>query len=284
MYVAWIRRSGWSVAALALWVGLAPCRADEPDAQADAADTNTSGAAAVLADFEAAGRAVETIHCGVVYSTRDALNETETTKLGTILFKRSSDNPMFLITFTKTVSDGIQFPANEWWLFRDRWLWEAKAKSSTIIKRELFAPGEKFDLFDLDKSPVPMPFGQTRHDVLAKFKVRLMPPQVGDPQNTDHLYCVPRPDSPLARDYRRLEYYIAKSTHLPVRIVAEDANQTKVTIAEFKDLSDGARSQEPLSAKSINVNIPDSAFKLPDETSGYHVSVEPLEERNRAGR
>lgn len=276
----------WLIAAAAYAAfASAPACADEPGATPPPANADTSGAAEILAQFEAAGRAVQTIHCGVLYTTKDALNETDTTKLGSILFKRAKPNPMFLITFTQTISDDIRFPANEWWLFRDRWLWEAKAKSETTIKRELLAPGEQLNLFNLDESPVPMPFGQTRDEVLDRFNVRLMPPQLGDPENTDHLYCVPRAGGRLARDYRRLEYYLARDTHLPVRIVAEDANQTKVTIAQFRDLStDGEVAKTPLSAKSINQDIPDSAFRLPDATRNFHESVEPREPNGPADR
>lgn len=259
-----------------------PAAPDNPAAAAEAeAATAAAEAAAVdvLARFEAAGKDVRTIRCAVEYITDDRLNIAVTRKSGTILFKRGEPHPMFLIAFDKTVSDDIVLRDKEWWLFRDRWLWEGKSKSGTIIKREILAPGEQRDLFRLEDSPIPMPFGQSKDDVLRNFKVRLMPPQMGDPAETDHLYCVPR-EGKLAKEYTRLEYYVSKRTNLPVRIVAEDANGSKVSIAEFRDPSDDPAkpASAPLSARSINVDAPDGAFVLPAETQGYHVTTEPLDE------
>jgi len=261
--------------------GLARSIAEEPSpgaAPAETTDAVSPEVAGVLERFEAAGRALKTIHCAVRYATDDKLNETTTVKTGTILFTRGQSQPMFLVAFEKTVSDGIQFRNPEWWLFRDRWLWEAKSKSQTIIKRELLAPGEETDFFDLEKSPIPMPFGQTKEQVLKNFQVRLMPPQMGDPENTDHLYCVPREGAPLAKNHRRLEYYVSRDTHLPVRIVAESANGAKVEVAEFIDLAGESAGPQraPLSSRSINVEISADRFALPAETRDYHVSEEPL--------
>jgi hypothetical protein len=262
----------------------APEKSSAPEAEAAAA-VDEKNAEAVLAQFEAAGKDLKTIRCAVEFTTDDRLNLSETTKFGTVLVKRAEPHPMFLITIDKSESDGIVFRDKEWWLFKGRWLWEAKAKSSTIIKRELLAPGEQRDLFSLEDSPVPMPFGQSKDEVLKNFNVRLMPTQVGDPPDTDHLYCVPR-DGRMAKDYSRLEYYVSTTTHLPVRIVAENASGTKVSIAEFRDVPTDANkpAREPLSARSINVEIPDTAFALPNETGKFHVSLEPLEDESASGK
>ncbi|MCB9850851.1 MAG: hypothetical protein H6817_09120 [Phycisphaerales bacterium] len=271
-------RDGWLrglAFGLLLAVGALPVFADE-QAGGEAAGAVEEAASpqvlAVLDALEAAGTNLKTIQCAVVYSTDDKLNVTKTAKYGTIQFKRAEPHPLFLITFDKTDADGILMRNKEWWLFRDRWLWEAKSKGTLIIKREYLAPGEKVDFFNLEKSPIPMPFGQTRQEVLDNFHVKVMPPQVGDPPETDHLYCVPRDGNQLSREYRRLEYYVDRSVHLPVRIVAEDANGEKVNVANFMDIGGNL-----LTPQAVNQEIPDSAFALPAETHDYHVSEEPLQ-------
>ncbi len=222
--------------------------------------------AKILSDLEEAGQKVETIRCSVLYSVEDNLNLSSSIKTGSLVFKRSKPHPMVLVEFTKTVSDDIVYRNKEWWLFRDRWLTEAKAKSKTIIKREWLRANEECDFFDLETSRMPMPFGQKKEQILQNFEVKLMPPQVGDPENSDHLLCRPKKNAPLASEYKRLEYYVSKELHLPTRIVAEDVTGNKVTVVDFTDTKKG----------NINSTIPDSAFVLPKETRGFHVTEEPL--------
>lgn len=220
----------------------------------------------ILDRLEQAGKDIHAIRCQVKFVTEDRLNITETTRFGSIQFKRSSPHPMFLISFDKTVADDIVLRDKTWYLFRDRWLIEANSKSKNRIDREILSPGETADFFDLDKAPFPMPFGQKKEQILNNFNVKLMPPQVGDPKNTDHLLCRPRPESILARDYGRLDYYVSRELNLPLRILVEDASGTNLKRADFEDLT----------KKNINLSLPDSAFAMPKETDRYHVTKEPL--------
>jgi hypothetical protein len=249
-----------------------PPRAGQPAVAADPA------VVAVLEALERAGKELQTIYCAVSYLEEDQLNVSQKIKNGTIMFKRAEPHPMFLIAFKETLSDGIRLADKEWWLFRDRWLSEAKSKSTLIIAREYVAPGQRVDLFDLERSPIPIPFGQTKREVLDSFAVRLLPPRPGDPPNTDHLYCVPHPGNQLSREYKRLEYYVSRDIRLPVRIVAEEAGGKKISVATFMDVpaDAGVKPSTDLSARSVNRPIPDEAFRLPPETQGYHVTKEAL--------
>lgn len=254
---------------LVMGVSLAVVAVGSPgssDGDADATVTR------VLQELEQAGNSVETIRGSVEYTVEDTLNLTTSTKFGTILFKRSHPHAMFYVHFFKTQVDDIVHRDAEWWLFRDRWLWEAKARSKTIIKREMVRKGEEANLFDLESSPIPMPFGQKEAEIRKNFAVRLMPPQLNDPPGCDHLFCVPKAGSRLAEDFKRLEYYVSRKLHLPVKIVAQNAEGTKVTTATFPDLAAGG----------VNVALDDAAFALPKETKGFSVTEEPLKEAARA--
>ncbi len=223
---------------------------------------------ALLARMESAGERLQTIRCKVEYTVIDRLNLTETTRFGTILFKRAEPNPMFLIEFDKLIADDVVKRDKQWWLFRDRWLWEIKGKSRTIIKREILHPGEKADFFDIEKAPFPLPFGQQKEKILRNFDVTLVPPQVDDPPDTDHLVCRPKPDSPLADDYSRLDFYVSRKLDLPVKIVAEDVRGDRVSVARFPDLS----------ATDLNVSLSDADFEQPAESRGFAVAEEPLKD------
>lgn len=246
-------------------------------AQENSADAGTNGTAsapaneldpkvdAILSELEAAGARVQTIRTRVEYRVDDNLNLTRTTKEGSILFRRAEPHPMFLVEFDKLNADGTVLKDKEWWLLRDRWLWEAKEKSQTILKREVAAPGEQIDLFDLGKSPVPIPFGQKKAQILENFTVKYLSPQMGDPADSDHLYCKPKEGVPLAQEFRRLEYYVSRKLKLPVKIVAQDAGGERVTQATFA-----------LDENNLNVELPESAFRLPEETRKFSVTEEPL--------
>ena len=221
----------------------------------------------ILDRLETAGRNVSTIRCAVKYTVNDKLNITVTTKYGSIIFKRSEPHPMFMIHFHKLVAEDIVRRDKEWWLFRERWLWEIKGKSKTIIKREVLRPGEQADFFDLETAPFPVPFGQRRDQILKNFEVSLVDAQVGDPAGCDHLVCWPKDRAPLAKEYRRLDFYVSCDLHLPLRIVAEDAKGNKVTVADFPDLGEKGR---------LNIALPDSVFVQPQETRGFQISQELL--------
>ncbi len=238
------------------------------DANKEGAKVNEPAPAevvAILERLEQAGKDIKTIRCKVEFKTEDTLNITETTRYGTIQFKRAEPNPMFLVSFDKMVADGILLRQQVWYLFRDRWLIEANSKSQNRIDREILEPGEQADFFDLDKAPFPMPFGQKKEQILKNFEVKLIPPQPGDPAACDHLLCKPKEESGLARDYGRLDYYVSRKLNLPLRILVEDAPGTNLKVADFGDLTE----------KSINLDLPDSAFVLPKETDGYHKTTEP---------
>ncbi len=220
---------------------------------------------AILDRLEQAGKDIKSIKCGVKFKTVDNLNISETTRYGGIQFKRAEPHPMFFVFFDKMDADGTVLRHKVWYLFRDRWLIEANSKSKNRIDREILEPGETADFFDLDKAPFPMPFGQKKEQILKNFSVKLIPPQPGDPDDCDHLLCKPRPESGLARDYGRLDYYVSRKLNLPLRILVEDAPGTNLKVADFEGLTE----------KSINQNLPDSAFVLPKETDGYHKTTEP---------
>lgn len=116
----------------------------------------------------------------------------------------------------------------------------------------------------IDKAPFPIPFGQKKAEILEHFNVTLAPPAPGDRENTDHLVCIPKPDSKLAKDYSKLEFFVSRSLHLPVKIVMTANPPDRITTAEFPDLT----------SASLNANLPDARFQQPKETKRYAVAEE----------
>jgi hypothetical protein len=233
---------------------------------AAAADTSSNGLSpeldGILTRLEKKGDEIHDLQCKLQYRIDDKINLDELTKYGAIRFKRAQPHDMFLIHFDRLVQDEQTTKMKEWYLFKNRWFWEAKERSKTIIKREIVAEGEKVDLFDVETAPFPVPFGQKKDHILKTFAVTLAPPAKGDPENTAHLVCVPKPDTGLAKDFDRLEFYVSRETHLPVRIIATELGGKKVTTATF----DAVETDRGLTEKD---------FANPPEWKGYTVSEEP---------
>jgi hypothetical protein len=221
---------------------------------------------AILTRLEERGNGIKDLRCKVEYTIEDKINLDELTKNGSISFRRAEPHEVFLILFDKLVQAGIKTTKKEWYLFKGRWLWEAKESTKSIIKREIVRPGEKVDLFDLESAPFPIPFGQKKDQILRNFDVKLVPPAAGDPAGTDHLLCIPKPGAALSRDYEKLEFFVSRELHLPVKVVATELGGKKVTTAVFPDLT----------KDSINAGLSDKDFDEPGEWKKYGTVEEPL--------
>ncbi len=208
---------------------------------------------------------LQDIRCEVRFVEDDRINLTQRTKFGGILFLMTKPNPHFLIHFEKTEADGV-LGKQEWYLFDGRWLYQAVERIAQVTKQEVARPGMEFDLFDLEKAPFPVPFGQKRETILRNFNVTLASPAPGDPPQTDHLICVPKPDSRLYRKYDRLELFVHRDIHLPSRIVVTKNNGYEINTADFPDLAD----------KSVNAGVKPTDFEKPAAWKKYKEVVEEL--------
>lgn len=229
--------------------------------------TNSNDPAAkidrILTQLEKRSDGLKDIRCNVVFVEEDRINLTKRTKHGGILFMITEPNPHFLIHFEKTVVDGV-LGKREWYLFDGRWLHEAIERIAQVTKREIAPPGEKIDLFDLETAPFPLPFGQKKEKILKNFDVTLVPPGEHDPPHTDHLVCVPKPESRLRDKYDQLEFHVHQSLHLPIRVIVIKNDGLETIRADFPDLTE----------KSINAGVKKRDFARPAAWKKYQEVVE----------
>jgi len=211
------------------------------------------------------------IRCEVRFVEDDRINLTQRTKFGEILFLMTKPNPHFLIHFQKTEADGV-LGKQEWYLFDGQWLYQAVERTAQVTKQEVARPDKEFDLFDLEKAPFPLPFGQKRETILRNFDVTLAPPTPGNPANTDHLICIPKADSRLHRKYERLDLFVHRGIHLPSRIVVTKNDGLEVNTADFPDLSE----------KSINAGVKPKDFEKPAVWKKFKEVVEELVSNDNA--
>lgn len=206
------------------------------------------------------------IRCAVRYDEDDRMNLVQRSKSGHILFMVTADNPNFFVHFDRIAMDGVA-GKQEWYLFDGRWLYQAIERLQQVTKQEIAREGERVDLFDLERAPFPLPFGQAKETIQRHFEVKLVPPAAGDPAHTDHLVCVPKPESRMYRKYDKLEFFVHREVHLPVRVIATKGGGLEVITADFPDLSD----------KSINAGVTRKDFSRPAAWKGYKEVVESLD-------
>ncbi len=227
------------------------------------ADSSAAKVDTILSQLEKRSDGLKDIRCKVVFVEDDQINMTTRRKFGSILFLIAEPNPLFLIHFEKTEVDGMLRP-QEWYLFDGQWLHEAIERIKQVTERQIARPGEKIDLFDLETAPFPLPFGQEKEKILRNFEVTLVPPAETDPANTDHLVCVPKPQTRMHRKYDKMEFFVRRDLHLPSRIVVTKNDGEEVNAADFPDLSE----------KSLNAGVPAAAFKRPSAWKKYEVVTE----------
>lgn len=244
------------------WLGTVAVTVAEPstprDRSADQIDR-------ILTQLEQRSDGLKDIRTKVVFVEEDRINLTVRKKFGEILFLITEPNPHFLIHFERTETDGL-LGKREWYLFDGRWLYQAIERIQQVTKQEIAKPGEEVDLFDLETAPFPLPFGQKKEDILTNFAVTLSPRAADDPENTDHLICIPKPQTRLHGKYDRLEFYIHRKLHLPSRVVVTKNEGLEINRADFPGLAE----------KSINAGVKETDFRKPALWKKYEMVVEKL--------
>lgn len=219
----------------------------------------------ILTRLEERNETLRDIQCKIEFVEKDEVNISKRKKSGTVQFMAADPNPLFMIHLERGEADGVLL-RQEWYLFDGRFLFEAVERRKHVTKREIVRPGEKRDFFDLEKTPFPLPFGQKKASILKHFDITLAKSQASDPPQTDHLICVPKATSRLYRKYDRLDMFVHRQVHLPIRIVVVKNDGYETQTANFPDLS----------IESINTGLSKADFKKPKAWIGYEEDVEML--------
>ena len=115
------------------------------------------------------------------------------------------------------------------WIYSDGWLCEQDYRNKSFTKRQIVAPGQTLDPLALGEGPIPIPMGQKRADVLARFDVseQEIPqdiPLLGSLQNVAGLRLVPKPDTSLAKDTLFVELFYDRTTLALTGVVSREKN------------------------------------------------------------
>jgi hypothetical protein len=85
----------------------------------------------------------------------------------------------FAIHFDTRITDEVIRPEESTYIFDGEWLVEKNAKERLFIKRQIVPPGESFDPLRIGDGPMPLPIGQKKEDILARYTAELLEPTRG---------------------------------------------------------------------------------------------------------
>lgn len=244
----------------------APARFATVDALLDAVEAK----AAMLRDFRAS----------VGLETFDDVTGDIERRLGQLVFVQEEGKPAtrrFAVVFEKFI-DGAgrmdERPVR--YVYADGWLTEADFTQRTLIRRQLARSGEGYDPLKPGEGPMPLPIGQRRADVQARFHAALAadaPPPSLAKLGRPLVGVALRPkDGTSDRDLRAATVWYDAETLVPAGVEATRANgRTVVTLrgAAFNaGLDDAQRALLTLAAGA---------------TAGWRIDERPLPAPAAAG-
>ena len=166
----------------------------------------------------------------VQYEKQDVLLGRKELRSGDLIYHQDpqTKEKSFAILFDSTIIDRVRRSEPKHHIFNGRWLAEVDHKNKQFIKREIVPPGKQLDPLKLGEGPFPLPIGQPKAEVLARFDVTAAPkPDEGllkDLQNVEGLSLKPKPGTQEAQDYSKVDLYYDRETLLPVGIRTEETN------------------------------------------------------------
>ncbi len=259
-----------------MWVGAAassPARAQPGSAPGPTAVSPQVDA--ILDHIEHSDRNFTSIQADLEYSVVQLLkaNEDDPDEVqnfqGSVRFLKDSAQTRFFIHFREWNDGRLRFREQQWFAFDGEWLTHAQDKSKSVVREQVARPGERSDLFKLGNGPFPLPFGQPKHEILEQLEVSLVPQSAGDPPNTDHLMCIPRPGSRVGERFEKIELFVLRESSkdlsgLPMKIIAHNWKDSTLQTAVLSKIKKNPRLH------------PQKDFAIPQDTRGWDVQEKPL--------
>jgi hypothetical protein len=196
---------------------------------------------------------VSSVKAKVTYIRTDPILNRKEIRTGTIVFRNVEDKKREAAIMFDTLIIGRRKESKQkHYIFSGRWMAEIDREKKQFIKRELVAPDKKdIDPFELGNGPIPLPIGQKKEAVLAKFEVeRVAKPSDGPLAKLDDtvigLHLIPKTKD----EWEYIDLYYDPSTWLPVGVCAVELDGTKRE-SRLTDIQVNTLSEEDASLLSI---------------------------------
>ncbi|MFM1822495.1 MAG: hypothetical protein RI967_761 [Planctomycetota bacterium] len=227
----------------------APTVADAPAAN-DAAAERRARVERFLDELERSGTTIETLSGGLSLEKHDAFVEETERRFGRIVVDRKAGARRFAILFDEFVdATGRSSRAVDHWIFADGWLVEQDHANRSFTKRQIVAPGQSLDPLALGEGPIPIPIGQRKSEVLARFEVDEgeLPQDVamlGSLRDVAALRLVPKDGTTMAKETASIDLYYDRTTLAPVGVVIRERNGNRTAARISQPVVNGAVKDE----------------------------------------
>jgi hypothetical protein len=147
--------------------------------------------------------------------------------------------------------------------FDGQWIIERWPEQKTFLRRLIVAPGSGKDPLRIGEGPFPLPIGQRKGDMLARFDISMPGALDSAPTNArlrellgacTQLRLVPKVDTPGAKDFREIRLWFRAADALPIfgQTVNLDGTKAEVFLLDVKR-------NEPVDAAVFNTTPPSAA-------------------------
>lgn len=227
----------------------------------------------VLKLAEKAGEKIARLDTEFDYEFNQVLIDDREWRIGRMVYKKPS---CITIAFTDGKKETFRFNGRVY--VEDR---PGQKQRYVHVFRKAGAP--PVSILDVEQLPFPHPFGQKREKLVKHYRITYRgvsalkpwgrpgskPPEKKDNKLYEHLELVPRPDSRLAKEYARVEYWLDPGDGLFRQIRTEDKSERILTI-RFRNI----RTND-----AVKVN--DKQFEKAALPSGWQETVNDHTEETR---
>jgi hypothetical protein len=217
---------------------------------------------ALLDALETADEGLRTFRSKIVYDRRFALQDDQHIRFGDLYYTveapASAGAPptrSFEVAFDTLLLKGAgpddpwsQREERESWIFDGRWLVEKRYEERQYVAREIARPGQTIDPLALGESPLPIPIGQRKADILDRYEAELLEPL----EDLDA-------EDPTIAGYREHAAGAHQVRLVPLPHVAEDAGFREARLWYRRDA--GGRLL-PVLARTIDRKRDESYFQI----------------------
>ena len=282
----------------------APAPAPAPRAVDPAEAAGFATADELLDALERADRHIRTFTSPVMYDRILELQGDRQTRTGTLYFAAlrpdgdgagaregngggngggsgggSGGGRVFAVRFTHLFLDDVRHEDRQDWIFDGRWLVERRYAAEQYVAREMARPGDEIDPLRLGEGPLPIPIGQRKADILARYEVELLPGAAGwDAEDESvsgyarfgagaaQLKLTPRPEIRDDDRFREIRLWYRRGEDGSVLPIMSRTRDRKGDVAIVQ-----------LAQPEVNTDLPEEVIDIePPEDPAWDIRVERL--------
>ncbi|MFM7260765.1 MAG: LolA family protein [bacterium] len=220
-----------------------PTDAPKPDAAKDRAE-------AFLVELEKTSSTIASMSGMLTLEKYDGLSEESDQRTGRLVLDRKDGKRRIAIRFEEYIDGSGRIDRSILhYIVAEGWLCEIDHTNKSFTKRQIARPGEDFDPLAIGNGPVPLPIGQKKADVLARFDVTETEipsdiPLLGSLQDVAALRLIPKVGSEAAKDLDNIDLFYDRTTLAPVGVVLREKNGNRTVARVTKPVVNGDVKEE----------------------------------------